>query len=497
MGLMPKPRRTLAAHSQPSLPGLNTGLDLTTYKTIRLAVSGDVELTRLETRLIDTPAFQRLRFIRQLGAAYLVYPTALHTRFDHSLGTLGAARRMIEAIRGNARAHSEERDIPPEEELLARLFALLHDIGHIPFGHTLEDELGLFARHDASRERIERFVGPESAAGRLLRPALGGELYQRLLRLFEAAAGQCEPAADDVYILDLVTNTICADLLDYLARDAFFCNLSVEAGDRFYRYLALRRHGGRRRLVVQLWKENKDAPRRDVLGELIRLLDNRYVLSERVYFHHAKLVAGTMVGAAVARALAAGTLDPAELFDLGDDTLLWRLARGEPPQAAGLARAVLERRLWKLAARWDREALGAEGVAGTVAGPPHAADGEDRAPAVEHLLARLHADAARRRRLEERRAAELGLDPGELLIHCPPLKMAMKLADTMVLWRGAIRPLRDCRDDALTGIKLQAILDSHRNLWATRVFVPPERLAAREALARLTPPERRQWLGGE
>src|SRR5712664_2217045 len=70
-------------------------------KTMQIAVSGGVLVTDLERRIIDTPDFQRLRGIRQLGLAYFVYPTALHTRFDHSLGTLHMATRMVHAIREN------------------------------------------------------------------------------------------------------------------------------------------------------------------------------------------------------------------------------------------------------------------------------------------------------------------------------------------------------------------------------------------------------------
>src|SRR5688572_27282148 len=79
-------------------------------KTIRIAVSGDVLLTKLETEIIDTSDFQRLRVIRQLGTVNTVYPTALHTRFDHSLGTLAMADRMIRAVRDNTHSTLEEQD---------------------------------------------------------------------------------------------------------------------------------------------------------------------------------------------------------------------------------------------------------------------------------------------------------------------------------------------------------------------------------------------------
>ena len=67
-------------------------------KTIRIAVTGDVGVTELEKKIIDTLDFQRLRGVRQLGSSVQVYPTALHTRFDHALGTLAMADRVCKAV---------------------------------------------------------------------------------------------------------------------------------------------------------------------------------------------------------------------------------------------------------------------------------------------------------------------------------------------------------------------------------------------------------------
>jgi hypothetical protein len=253
---------------QPELPGIATHLDLRPYKTIRLAVSGDVALNRLETRLLDTADFQRLRGIRQLGPAAWVFPTALHTRFDHSLGTLAMVDRMIRELRGNFKYPDFWREVSPEQELLARLLALLHDVTHIPFGHTIEDECCVLPRHDRDQRRLDRFLGESSPLGRILLRDIGRELYDRLFALMRAAPPAVPPAApladrlaappvaaEDHFILDLVTGALGADLLDYLRRDASFCNIALDADYRFLRYLSIVPHEGRRRLVVRLWKE--------------------------------------------------------------------------------------------------------------------------------------------------------------------------------------------------------------------------------------------------
>src|SRR5882672_904508 len=130
-------------------------------KLIRDAVHGDIEMGPLEVELMDTPEFQRLRGIKQLGTAYLVFPSAVHTRFEHSLGTSWMAHRIIEAVRRTS-------TIPADEAALIRVCALLHDITHIPFGHTLEDERRVLPRHDKDEERVEYFLR-QSAAGRILK----------------------------------------------------------------------------------------------------------------------------------------------------------------------------------------------------------------------------------------------------------------------------------------------------------------------------------------
>lgn len=159
--------QTHAGGEQAMLFNIGKGLELKTHKTVRIAVSGDASLNKLETAIVDTAAFQRLRGIKELGTTYLVYPTAVHTRFDHSLGTLSMAIEMIRAIRENKHNTEEERFITDEQEQLIRVFALLHDIGHIPFGHTLEDESGIFPRHDQDDDRIEWFLGKNGQIGKI------------------------------------------------------------------------------------------------------------------------------------------------------------------------------------------------------------------------------------------------------------------------------------------------------------------------------------------
>ncbi len=96
---------------------------------LRDAVHGDIELYNSEVKILDTPEVQRLRGVKQLGASSYIYPSATHSRFEHSLGTLFCAQKILTAL-------SSKLEIDPKLKTIIRISALLHDITHIPFGHT-------------------------------------------------------------------------------------------------------------------------------------------------------------------------------------------------------------------------------------------------------------------------------------------------------------------------------------------------------------------------
>ena len=103
------------------------------HKIIIDPVHGDVGLSKLETELIDTPTFQRLRRIKQLGFAYTVYPNARHSRFEHSLGVMHIMSRILETFRSQ-----DEGSVSEDDFRKLRIAALLHDIGHYPYSHLTE-----------------------------------------------------------------------------------------------------------------------------------------------------------------------------------------------------------------------------------------------------------------------------------------------------------------------------------------------------------------------
>ena len=106
-------------------------------RAIRDPVHDFIRLNSKEAKVIDSPIFQRLRGIRQLAFAHLVYPGAHHTRFEHSLGVFHLAAKMAIRLKLN-----------DEQRQLIRLAALVHDIGHGPFSHVSEKALDIYADKD-------------------------------------------------------------------------------------------------------------------------------------------------------------------------------------------------------------------------------------------------------------------------------------------------------------------------------------------------------------
>lgn len=457
---------------------------------LRDPVHGDIRLTAEELAILDTPEMQRLRGVRQLGTAYLVYPGAQHSRFEHSLGTMHLTQVMIEAInRNRAQAPGELIGIAADEARILRAAALVHDITHIPFGHHIEDASGILERHDSPARFLAR-LGPDTAVGRAL-DAMGIRRELLAVLLPEAASdagrdarGDADGAGGQMALPDpahpgralgeperpelpgvppawreLLSDTICADILDYLARDAYFTGLNLRYDDRVLSLFKVDRAGGH--LFVDLAK--RGLLREDVLSELLRVLEARYFFSERVYYHHAKVAAGAMVDRVVETALLQGGLDPAALYDQTDESLWPLLARHGPPEGAAAARyrdliaRFRSRRLLKRACVFPRYAN---------------REVQDR------LVARFFAGGgfAARTAFEAEIAARLraaDFEPPPILLYCPARKMQLKEAATHVRFPGdpSIQPMHHHRDRIP---RLAELEQAYRDLWKMLVLAGTE-----------------------
>ena len=398
---------------------------------IRDPVHGDISLSALEAQVLDFPEMQRLRGIKQLGTASLVYPGCLHTRFDHSLGTNALAKRIVAAVRAAGTA------VDTDLEQLIGVAALLHDVTHVPFGHTLEDERCLFPRHDKGARLTK-----------LLNGALGEHL--QTLGLKDAVAAMLSGGgAVPSWARQIVSSTIDADLLDYLRRDSYFAGLAQNYDDRIFRYFIV--DGDQ--LAINMTKHGMERP--DARSETVQLLRMRYFLTERVYYHHTKVAAGAMISKAVELAHEYGAVGEDELLQLTDGTLFDRL-RAVPSRDAP------DRRIVRLVEQLEARALLKRGYVVSALTVPEA---ERR-----RLVERFHTSVERRRDAEHALAGALRCEPSEVIVYCPALTV-MKEAAALVRTPAGLVRLNAINEPAS---EIKALEARYAALWRLYVFVPPQ-----------------------
>ncbi len=167
------------------------------------------EFVRLEKgsyldRVVSHPYLQRLRYIRQLGPCYLVYPGAEHTRFQHSLGVMWLADKALSYLKLNG------FKIDEEVELAVKLAALVHDLGHSPFSHALEGKI-LNRNHESLTVWALKALGEEALLPK---------------ELVNGAVKVIEKRHEKPYAYQLVSSQLDCDRLDYLSRDSFFTGVA-------------------------------------------------------------------------------------------------------------------------------------------------------------------------------------------------------------------------------------------------------------------------------
>ena len=227
-----------------------------------ITLSGRDPTEALLIRLIDTPAFQRLRRVRQLGTASLTFHGAESSRFTHSLGVMAVARRAFDRI---------ARDYPQLQgcRVVVLCAALLHDVGHGAFSHTAEEVFG--SDHELWTRRILR----ESLPIRQLLDAFHPDLLEQIEQVYLKK----HPVP---LVSQLVSSQLDCDRLDYLMRDSYFSGASYGKLDLDRILMALRYDPVSQQLVVA----------QKGLAAIEHYLIVRYFMYAQVYNHH-KNIAST------------------------------------------------------------------------------------------------------------------------------------------------------------------------------------------------------------
>jgi len=291
--------------------------NLPVMTTIKDSVHDHIEVTGVARDLLETAPVQRLRRISQLGTVVLVYPSANHSRFEHSLGVYHLADRALDQL-----------GIEGQQGERVRAAALLHDVGHGPYSHNVEAlihrETGLY--HDD----VAGLVGGGKIAGILSDHGINPD------RIADLIAGEGE-------LGQLVSGELDVDRMDYLVRDAHHTGVPYGTID----------HG---RLIRQLRFVNGDlALAEGNVQTAESLLLARALMNPTVYRHHVARIAKAMLRRGTERLLEHGSTAPEDLRRMDDYGLRVALRNCEATEP--YARRLDDRSLFKRAVWAEMDAV--------------------------------------------------------------------------------------------------------------------------------------------
>ncbi len=478
-----------------------------------LPISGFIWLFPEEVEVANHPIFQRLGYIYQLGQTFLVYRGATHKRIEHVLGTVHMVHRMISAVRYNYQKSLKKNlrvaaIISESEERFIRLGALLHDIGHVAAGHTLEDELCIIGKHDHDEridllfnnkeERWKDYKGrslselidfefesyiPSSLKGKisssdiirmLIRKHPEDEKKDRYLNEKKLLI-ECNELRVSV-CRDMIGNTICADILDYLYRDWYHLGKPKTFDERILQYMEIvpgEKSGIKKAnpspsnkdvIVISLGKNPK--VRTDAISSILDLLESRYHLAESALFHKTKLAASAMLDRALFE-LWEGDSDEIEKFilPLSDEQVITecsKLACQNKKEISFNILSCLEKRyLYSTFLVYSYNDL-ADKIRNHIQQTYVKNDETPNLPARNRTIAL---------RLLE---TDLDLPNGSIAMHCPSHKMNAKIAEVRIAVDDEVEKFCTYEaehDNLLSGGHLDAQIKRFKRLWKIHFFI--------------------------
>ena len=257
-----------------------------------------VRVNQNELEIIDTPIFQRLRRIKQLSGAHLIYPGAQHTRFEHSLGVMHIASMACQTL-------LEKSIIPLDQIQNLRFAGLLHDVGHGPFSHLFEEIL------QKNQKISHEYIGRE-----IIQKTEIGDLISRNGFNKKSIADIAFGYSKHQFVNEIISGVLSADIMDYLLRDGYFTGAEHAKIDH-------------KRLTYSLdVYKNKLALDKSALVNFETMLISRYQMFKAVYFHKTVRAGEVMLLEAMRLAedeLGLSSLDIDDFLKLTDESVITKL----------------------------------------------------------------------------------------------------------------------------------------------------------------------------
>jgi HD superfamily phosphohydrolase len=255
-------------------------------RVIRDPVHGNIDIYPLEEIILETKAFQRLRFISQLSLCSLVYPGAVHNRFSHSLGAMHLAGQMYNSLVTN----SPNEEFEFETFQAVRLATMLHDIGHGPFSHVFERAVSFFKRKIKDIETFHHENMSLKIVRELFKDKLDNDIFNFVTNLLEKK----NLPSNKSYLTQIISSEFDADRADFLLRDSYYAGVSYGQFElpRLLETMVLTNH-------PENDKEQIIAFKKKSIMALENFIFSRANSYRAIYFHHTNLVGDAMISRGV------------------------------------------------------------------------------------------------------------------------------------------------------------------------------------------------------
>ena len=240
------------------------------HKSIRDPLYGFIDISKTEQEVIDSTVFRRLLNIKQLSHAYVVYPTAIHTRFEHSLGVTHLADKVCNQLK-----------FSDEIKEIVRLGGLLHDIGHGPYSHLFESVLSNVNGVDVEHDWISSLIIAKDPE---LQEILGDKA-QKIIQLLEHKPVEGWDPEISILATDVISSSLDVDKMDYLRRDSYHIGVAYGQFDLARIIHTITSTPGEEKRIC-IHEKGKDSIENYRLG--------RYLMHTQVYAHHTRLTADQM-----------------------------------------------------------------------------------------------------------------------------------------------------------------------------------------------------------